>query len=111
MVESTVDNNSLQLGQEGSGIVAQVGSNVRGNIRVGDRVLFMSKGAITSHLDITPARCLRLGDSTTPFEVAATLPLAFVTACLAVVELGRIPKDAVSLQLSVLAGKDDWQRC
>lgn len=96
-LDSTVNTSSLRLGHEGAGVVTQVGDNVQGNIRVGDKVMFCSEGAIASDVDVSPARCLRFDDSTTPFEIAASLPLACVTAYLAVVELGRIPKHAVSL--------------
>lgn len=96
-LDSTVNTSSLRLGHEGTGVVTQVGDNVQGNIRVGDKVMFCSEGAIASDVDVSPARCLRFDDSTTPFEIAASLPLACVTTYLAVVELGRIPKHAVSL--------------
>lgn len=59
--------------------------------------MFLSAGAMASHVDISPVQCLQLDDSTTPFEVAASLPLACMTAYLAVIELGRIPKNAVSI--------------
>ncbi|KAH6699783.1 hypothetical protein BKA61DRAFT_582953 [Leptodontidium sp. MPI-SDFR-AT-0119] len=82
----------LCLGQEGAGRVTQIGRDVR-DLKVGDRIMFLSEVAVASHLDISPARCLRL-DKNVPFKLGASMPLACVTATLAVVEFGRIQQGA-----------------
>ncbi|KAK2037056.1 KR domain-containing protein [Colletotrichum somersetense] len=92
LAKGTVDTRFLCLGQEGAGIVQEVGSGVQ-DLKIGDRVAFLANGAIASHLDIASANCLRLADNT-PFEDAASIPLACVTAYLCVVEFGKIEKGA-----------------
>ncbi|KAF4818956.1 Fumagillin dodecapentaenoate synthase [Colletotrichum siamense] len=94
-VKRIVDTSKLCLGHEGAGVITEVGRDVQG-FRVGDRVMFLSSGALTSHLDISPTRCLRLEEETS-FEIASSLPFSYAAAFLAVVEFGRIQKDAVVL--------------
>lgn len=88
-----VDTSKLCLGHEGAGVITEIGRDVQG-FQVGDRVMFFSSGTLTSHLDISPTRCLRLEEEIS-FEVASSLPFSYAAAFLAVVEFGRIQKDAV----------------
>ncbi|KAG6359882.1 hypothetical protein INS49_010935 [Diaporthe citri] len=94
-VKSVVDPSALVLGQEGAGVVIQVGADVQG-FKVGDKVMFFSEGALASHLNISPEFCLRL-DNSIPFELAASIPLAYTTAYLTVVDFGRIHEGAIVL--------------
>ncbi|KAI8210667.1 Fumagillin dodecapentaenoate synthase [Colletotrichum sp. SAR 10_76] len=94
-VKRIVDTSKLCLGHEGAGVITEVGRDVQG-FQVGDRVMFLSSGTFTSHLDISPTRCLRLGEEL-PFEVASSMPFSYAAAFMAVVEFGRIQKDAVVL--------------
>ncbi|KAK1961177.1 KR domain-containing protein [Colletotrichum sublineola] len=94
-VRATIDTRFLSLGQEGAGIVKEVGSGVQ-DFHVGDRVAFLANSAVASHLDIASANCLRLADDES-LEDAASLPLARVTAYLCVVEFGKVEKGATVL--------------
>ncbi|KAH9238002.1 hypothetical protein K456DRAFT_33437 [Colletotrichum gloeosporioides 23] len=94
-VKHIVDTSKLCLGHEGAGVITQVGRDVQG-FKAGEKIMFLSSGALASHLDISPTRCLRLEEET-PFEVASYLPFSYAAAFLAVVEFGRIQKNAVVL--------------
>ncbi|KAL0938256.1 polyketide synthase [Colletotrichum truncatum] len=91
------------LGQEAAGIITGVGDDVT-NFQVGDRVvvLLTGKGAVASHLDVLPSRCLRL-DKNFAFEAAAAMPLACVKAELTVKKFGRIEGGEVVIVLFTLS--------
>ncbi|HAG62478.1 MAG: hypothetical protein CMF55_02305 [Legionellales bacterium] len=72
------------LGQEGSGVVKEVGSSVVG-FKPGDRVMFLclsSLGALADFIAIDAHQVTKIPDSMS-FELACCLPLTFGTAYLA----------------------------
>ncbi|KAL3301247.1 polyketide synthase [Colletotrichum asianum] len=90
IAQEASDPNQVLFGQEAAGIVTVVGDDVS-SFQVGDRVVILStgKGAVTSHLDVLPSSCLRLGEDFA-FEAAAAMPLACVGAEFTVGEFGRM---------------------
>jgi acyl transferase domain-containing protein/NADPH:quinone reductase-like Zn-dependent oxidoreductase/SAM-dependent methyltransferase/acyl carrier protein len=77
-----------QLGLECAGRVVAVGDGVQG-LRVGDSVVGLALGSFASHV-ITDARLVVPKPPQLTFEEAATLPIAFMTACYALQHLGQL---------------------
>ncbi|KAF2847520.1 polyketide synthase-like protein [Plenodomus tracheiphilus IPT5] len=69
------------LGQECSGVVTKIGKNVT-KLSIGDRVVSWNNGTFATHIRI-PAVFIQKISETTAFETAASLPLAYTTACYA----------------------------
>lgn len=76
------------IGIECSGVVSNVGSNVK-NFKVGQRVMAMSEGCFSTY-----ARCAATSAAEIPgdmsFEVAATVPVVFCTAYYSLFDLGQL---------------------
>ncbi len=82
------------FGFECSGIVTAVGEEVEG-YSVGDRVLALSPGSMTSHLTVKAEYTTQIPDEMS-FAEAATLPLAYLTAFYGLVRLANMgPSDKV----------------
>ncbi|KAF1829663.1 hypothetical protein BDW02DRAFT_138335 [Decorospora gaudefroyi] len=67
-----------ELGQECAGVVTKIGSNVTG-LSVGDRVAAWCTHTFGTHVHAAAAFTYRISGAV-PFEIAATLPLAYATA-------------------------------
>lgn len=78
------------LGNECSGVVTAVGSNVTG-LRVGDSVISMPQGGIATHV-VSPAALTVLKPERLTFAEAATIPVTFLTAHYALHHLGRMQR-------------------
>ncbi|KAI0406425.1 polyketide synthase [Xylaria palmicola] len=79
-------------GLEGAGMVKHVGSGVS-NLSVGDRVFYaVDKAGMSTHVRMPRACAHRLPDGITAAE-AASMPIAFSTAILSLLEMGRLRKD------------------
>jgi acyl transferase domain-containing protein/D-arabinose 1-dehydrogenase-like Zn-dependent alcohol dehydrogenase/acyl carrier protein len=76
------------LGNEGAGVVTEVGPGVTG-FAVGDRVLGMLPGGF-GPVAVADARMLAAMPSGWTFEQAAAVPVAFVTAWYGLVDLGGL---------------------
>ncbi|MFP5076502.1 SDR family NAD(P)-dependent oxidoreductase [Rhizobium sp. YIM 134829] len=76
------------IGMELSGHVAAVGSAVE-DLAIGDSVMAMASAAFSTHAVVAREGVARLPESVSPIA-AATMPVAFLTAYYAMVELGRI---------------------
>jgi phthiocerol/phenolphthiocerol synthesis type-I polyketide synthase C len=76
------------LGIECSGVVAALGPGVEA-LAVGDEVVAIAYDSLASHT-VTDARLVAPKPSRLSFEEAATLPIAFVTACYALEDLARL---------------------
>ena len=76
------------IGMECAGIVMDVGSGVEG-LRIGDRVMAIAPEAFSTHVVAAAQGVAKLPDSV-PTVAGATLPVAFLTAYYALVELGRL---------------------
>ncbi|CAI7598063.1 unnamed protein product [Penicillium discolor] len=76
------------IGIECSGVVSNVGSNVK-NFKVGQRVMAMSEGCFSTY-----ARCSATSAAEIPadmsFEIAATVPVVFCTAYYSLFDLGQL---------------------
>jgi NADPH:quinone reductase-like Zn-dependent oxidoreductase len=83
------------LGCEGSGIVVNVGSEVK-DLRSGDRVIFSSSGAFSTVLAVSEKLCAKISDSLS-FTEAATMPCVYSTAIYCLIDLGRIQAGQVSV--------------
>ena len=88
------------LGNECSGVVTAVGSNVR-DFRVGDSVISMPQGGIATHV-VSPAALTVRKPETLTFAEAATIPVTFLTAHYALHHLGRMqPGDRVLIHAAL----------
>ncbi len=76
------------LGLECSGRILKVGSNVQG-IQVGDEVVVMSGTCLGTRVNVRQAAVFRKPNHWTHRE-AATMPVAFFTACYAMIHLARL---------------------
>ncbi|APG89897.1 type I polyketide synthase [Sinorhizobium americanum] len=76
------------IGMELSGHVVEVGEGVD-DLAVGDAVMAIASAAFSTHAVVSRAGVAKLPQTISPVA-AATLPVAFLTAYYAMVELGRI---------------------
>ncbi|MFJ8630376.1 type I polyketide synthase [Streptomyces sp. NPDC093568] len=77
-----------RLGHEGAGVVVEVGPGVTG-LAVGDRVMGLLDGAF-GPMATTDARLLARIPDGWSFEQAASVPIVFLTAYYALMDLGRL---------------------
>lgn len=88
--------NSVPLGQEASGVVRRVGSNVK-ILAVGDRVYALApNGSLRTNSIVPASLCVKIPDSMT-FEEAATMPVCFATALQSLVDVGQLEKGQVRI--------------
>lgn len=78
------------LGQEGSGVITQVGRN-GDKFKVGDRVGFLGIGTHSTRIRVDNRIITRIPDSLS-FEEAAAMPVAHTTAYHALVNLAKLRK-------------------
>ncbi len=76
------------LGLECAGRIERVGSSVK-TMKVGDRVMAFAKNAFSTHVT-TPAAVVAPVPNDLPFEAAATIPVAFLTAYHALMICARL---------------------
>ncbi|KAI0133897.1 putative polyketide synthase [Xylariales sp. AK1849] len=78
-------------GLEGAGVVARIGSQVE-DLQVGDRVFYAVDKAGMANFVRMPGACAhRIPEGLDPVE-AASLPIAYITAILSLIEVGRLQK-------------------
>ncbi|MER6016434.1 SDR family NAD(P)-dependent oxidoreductase, partial [Streptomyces bluensis] len=100
-VLGTYPGDAGRLGHEGAGVVVEVGAEVTG-LAVGDRVMGLLDGAFGPSA-VTDARLLaRVPDGWT-FEQAASVPIVFLTAYYALVDLAGL-KEGESVLIHAAAG-------
>lgn len=78
----------LLLGDECAGRVVRVGTGVKG-FAVDDRVIVVTSGALGSHITVAVGCVIDIPDNLS-FEAAAGIPIVFLTAWYALVEIARI---------------------
>ncbi|WP_132663928.1 type I polyketide synthase [Rhizobium sp. PP-CC-3G-465] len=76
------------IGMELSGHVVALGSEIT-DLAIGDPVMAMASAAFSTHAVVARAGIARLPETVSPVA-AATVPVAFLTAYYAMIELGRI---------------------
>jgi acyl transferase domain-containing protein/NADPH:quinone reductase-like Zn-dependent oxidoreductase/NADP-dependent 3-hydroxy acid dehydrogenase YdfG/acyl carrier protein len=76
------------IGMELSGHVVAIGSGVT-DLSVGDAVMAIAPAAFSTHVVVSRSGVARLPETVSPVA-AATVPVAFLTAYYAMIELGRI---------------------
>jgi acyl transferase domain-containing protein/NADPH:quinone reductase-like Zn-dependent oxidoreductase len=77
------------VGLECSGVVTAIGTNVP-NVRVGDRIAAITAQGSLSTIARTHFRSVMKIPDHTPFEAAATMPVAYCTANYAIIEQARL---------------------
>jgi NADPH:quinone reductase-like Zn-dependent oxidoreductase/thioesterase domain-containing protein/SAM-dependent methyltransferase/acyl carrier protein len=82
------DQGPLTLGDEGAGIVREVGPGVAG-VSPGDPVVFAAVGTLRSEITLPAGQVVRLPEGF-PLASAATIPVAFATAEYALSDVGRL---------------------
>jgi NADPH:quinone reductase-like Zn-dependent oxidoreductase/acyl carrier protein len=92
----------IALGGECAGTVVAVGEKVT-DFRVGDAVVALAPGTFRSYVT-TPAMFVAVKPSRLAFEDAATLPIAFMTARYALLDLARLSKNESVLIHSAAGG-------
>ncbi|ORE95645.1 Fatty acid synthase transmembrane protein [Stappia sp. 22II-S9-Z10] len=83
------------LGMECAGVVEAVGDAVTG-IAPGDQVLAFAPQSFASHVTVTADSVIPRPEGLAP-EAAATMPVAFLTAFYALIELARLEEDETVL--------------
>ncbi|MBP7569534.1 MAG: SDR family NAD(P)-dependent oxidoreductase, partial [Acidobacteria bacterium] len=96
------DRGTGPLGIECSGVVTRVGPNVT-TIAAGDEVMGVAFDCLASHA-VTDARLLAPKPPALPFEQAAAVPIAFMTAHYALNHLGRMERGERLLVHSAAGG-------
>ncbi|MFA0960734.1 type I polyketide synthase [Roseivirga sp. BDSF3-8] len=87
------EDNTFEFGFECAGIVTAVGDNVK-DIKAGDEVIgAIAPGSIGSHTIVHKDFVFQKPE-TLSFEEAATLPIVFITAWYALVDLAKIDQDS-----------------
>lgn len=86
------------FGQECSGIVSSIGKDVR-SVAVGDRVAAIAQASLATYARCSADFAIKLS-ATTPFEDAASLPLAYSSAHYGLIELARLEDDEAVLVLN-----------
>jgi acyl transferase domain-containing protein/NADPH:quinone reductase-like Zn-dependent oxidoreductase/NADP-dependent 3-hydroxy acid dehydrogenase YdfG/acyl carrier protein len=76
------------IGMELSGHIVAIGSGVK-DLSVGDAVMAIAPAAFSTHVVVSRSGVARLPETVSPVA-AATVPVAFLTAYYAMIELGRI---------------------
>ena len=79
------------MGFECSGIVTKVGAKVDDRVKVGARVCSLLRGHWANSVHVHWTSVIRIPDDMA-FEVAASIPVAFVTAHYSLFDLGRLRK-------------------
>jgi NADPH:quinone reductase-like Zn-dependent oxidoreductase len=90
------------LGLEGSGIVVEVGSEVK-DFQVGDRVLYIGQNCFSTKTAIPAQRCAKI-PPTLSWEEAATMPCVYATVIHSLLNLGRLQKGQSVLIHSACGG-------
>jgi acyl transferase domain-containing protein/thioesterase domain-containing protein/acyl carrier protein len=80
----------LRLGDECSGRIVARGNKVK-SFKIGDEVIAIGSGSFASHLTVPESFVVRK-PMRIPFEEAATIPVAFMTAWYALHHLGKIQR-------------------
>lgn len=80
----------LRLGDECSGRIVALGNKVK-SFKIGDEVIAIGSGCFASHLTVPESFVVRK-PRRIPFEEAATIPVAFMTAWYALHHLGKIQR-------------------
>jgi NADPH:quinone reductase-like Zn-dependent oxidoreductase len=83
------------LGFEASGIVRRVGSQVK-HINIGDRVMLMDRGTLSTMVTTSESRCAKIPDSL-DFQQAATMPCVYATAMYSLFNVGGLLEGQASL--------------
>jgi len=78
------------LGLECAGRISQVGPNVK-DLSVGDRVVTFAANAFSTHVVVPASQASRL-PAEMPFESAATIPVAFLTAYYSLITLAELKR-------------------
>jgi NADPH:quinone reductase-like Zn-dependent oxidoreductase len=87
------------VGQEGSGIVRAVGSNVT-HVKPGDCVLLWTPFGFSTRCQTLGRMCVKIPDQLS-FEDAATMALVYITTFEALERVGRLEKGQVSAKHEV----------
>jgi hypothetical protein len=77
-------------GLEATGLILATGPAVH-NLAVGDRVMIVSPGCLSTTLKLDQRLCVRMPDSLT-YEQVASMPLAYATAIHCLLDVGRLRK-------------------
>ena len=90
------------LGLEGSGIVREIGTDVKG-LEVGDRVMMMDKNSFSTRMVSPAKRCIRIPDSLS-LEGAATMPSVYSTVIHCLMMMAQLQRDQMILIHSACGG-------
>ncbi|KKA28074.1 hypothetical protein TD95_004875 [Thielaviopsis punctulata] len=98
--DTVVSSNSLEgsetrLGVEAAGIVTRIGALVD-NVKVGDRVMFLAPGAISSVKTVKKDLVMKIPEDL-DFAEAASMPISYMTAFRALVSLANLEPEQTVL--------------
>lgn len=91
------------LGLEGSGIIKEVGTDVKDQFEVGDRVLYLDQNCFSTRTTISAKRCANIPKSMS-WEEAATMPCVYATVIHSIIDVGRLRKGQSVLIHSACGG-------
>ncbi|KAG8533016.1 Type I Iterative PKS [Bacidia gigantensis] len=91
------------LGVEGAGVITAVGKDVS-ELQIGDHVIATSNGGCFCSCLRVPANTIELIPKDMPFEIGASLPIAYMTAYYAVFKIARLSKGETVLVHAATGG-------
>ena len=94
MALGILDLSAKDLGFDGCGIVSAVGPGVK-NFSVGDRVIYMYSGCLSTYIKLPQALCVKIGNSLTN-EQAAGLPCVYATVIMGMIDKANLKRGQVS---------------
>jgi len=80
-----------KLGLEGAGIVTRVPPSSNPPFKLGQRVVFLQEGSFANKVHV-PVQAVHAIPDAMPFDVAASLPVAYLTALYALFDLGNLQR-------------------
>lgn len=97
-----VDDEGAGVGLEGSGVIKDIGANVK-HLKVGDRVMMMDSNCFSTQKTCPADRCVKIPDSLT-FTDAATMPCVYSTVIYSLMKMAHLKAGQTILIHSACGG-------
>ncbi|KFY38193.1 hypothetical protein V494_04450 [Pseudogymnoascus sp. VKM F-4513 (FW-928)] len=96
------DDEGAGIGLEGSGIIHDIGSNVK-HLKIGDRVMVLDRNCFSTHKTCLAERCVKIPDSLS-FADAATMPCVYGTVIYSLMKMAYLKAGQTILIHSACGG-------
>lgn len=96
------DEEGAGVGLEGSGVIQDIGSNVK-HLKIGDRVMMMDRNCFSTRKTCLADRCVKIPDSLS-FADAATMPCVYSTVIYSLMRMAYLKAGQTILIHSACGG-------